>query len=129
MNGIVGLVAFCILCACFTVGCFAIAFWARDADCKMELLDWRSRRAARSAEEANNLIRMSWGAERKLEARIRKLELRVDDLEGEVADHRAFLNFIEDYTIEADAAPSVMNNHPPLELASSGCDCCTPELD
>lgn len=129
MNGIVGLVAFGVFCVCFLALCFAVMFWARDVKCELELLDWRSRTARRAADEANNLLRMSWGAERKLEARIHELELRIDDLEGEVADHRAFLNFIEDYTIEADSAPSVMNNHPPLELASSGCDCCNPELD
>ena len=121
MNGVVGLVAFCVLCACFLASCFAVMFWARDVKCELELLDWRSARAGRSAEEANNLIRMSWGTERKLEARIWELELRADELEAEVADHRAFLNFIEDYTIEADATG--------IQEVPSGCDCCNPELD
>lgn len=129
MNGIVGLVAFGVLCAGFLALCFAVMFWGRNVEDRLELSDWRSRTARRAADEANNLLRMSWGAERKLEARIRELELRIDDLEGEVADHRAFLNFIEDYTIEADTAPSMMNNHPPLAPTLSGCDCCNPELD
>ena len=122
MNGIVGLVAFCVLCACFAAVCVAVYMWARGVDAKLELLDWRSARAGRRADEANNLIRMSWGVECKLENRIRELE-------NEIADHRAFLNFIEDYTIEADAAPSVMNNHSPLAPTLSDCDCCNPELD
>lgn len=129
MNGIAGLIAFCVLSVGFVVFCFATVFWARNVEDRLELSDWRSRGARRAADEANDLLRMSWGAERKLEARIRELESRIDDLEGEVADHRAFLNFIEDYTIEADAAPSMMNNHPPLALTLSGCDCCNPELD
>jgi hypothetical protein len=121
MNGIVGLVAFGVLCAGFLALCFAVMFWGRSVECKLGLSDWRSRAARRAADEANNLLRISWGVERKLEARIRELELRIDDLEGEVADHRAFLNFIEDYTIEADVAGS--------RALLSGCDCCNPELD
>lgn len=114
MEGVIGLVAFCILSACFTVGCFAIVFWARDVKCELELLDWRSGRARKLADDADartqRLLFVVWG-----------LEKRVKELEGEVADHRAFLNFIEDYTIEADvAAPQAL---------PSGCDCCNPELD
>lgn len=119
MNGIVGLVAFCVLCACFAAACVAVYMWARDVKCMMELLDWRSSRARRRIEEVDDL---AWRAL----AVVRGLEKRVKELEAEVADHRAFLNFIEDYTIEADAAPSIMNNHPPVSL---GCDCCNPELD
>lgn len=113
MNGIVGLVAFGVLCAGFLTLCFAVIFWARDVECRLELLDWRSSTARRRADEANSLIRMSWGAECKLENRIRELE-------NEIADHRAFLNFIEDYTIEADSGKG---------CPASGCDCCNPELD
>ena len=121
MDGIVGLIAFGVLCVCFAVGCFATVFWARDVECKLELLDWRSSRAGRRADEASNLVKREGVAVFRLEQRIRELELRSDNLEGEVADHRAFLNFIEDYTIEADVtAPQ------PLP---SGCDCCNPELD
>lgn len=122
MNGVVGLVAFGVLCACFLALVFAVLFWARSVDCKLELLDWRSSRARRRIEEVDDL---AWRAL----AVVRGLEKRVKELEGEVADHRAFLNFIEDYTIEADAAPSIMNNHPPLAPTLSGCDCCNPELD
>lgn len=114
MNGIVGLVAFCVLCACFTAACFAACFWARDVKCMMELLDWRSSRARRRIEEVDDL---AW---RALTV-VRGLEKRVKELEAEVAGHRAFLNFIEDYTIEADVtAPQAL---------PSGCDCCNPELD
>lgn len=118
MNGIVGLVAFCVFCVCFIASCFAVMFWARDVKCELELLDWRSSRARRRAEEADD---SAW---RALTV-VRGLEKRVKELEGEVADHRAFLNFIEDYTIEADVV-DVTNNHPPVSL---GCDCCNPELD
>lgn len=120
MNGIVGLVAFCVLGACFIAGHLAVLFWARNVEDRIEVLEWRTKRAERAASEANNLIRMSWGAERKLEARIRGLELRVDELEAEIADHRAFLNFVEDCAIEGC---------PRVEAAESGCDCCNPELD
>lgn len=114
MNGIVGLVAFCVLCACFIAACFAVMFWAHDVKCELELLDWRSARARRRIEEVDDL---AW---RALSV-VRGLEKRVKELEGEVADHRAFLNFIEDYTIEADAtAPQAL---------PSGCDCRNPELD
>lgn len=114
MEGTVGLVAFCVLCACFIAGCFAIMFWVRDVKCELELLDWRSSRARRRIEEVDDL---AWRAL----AVVRGLEKRVKELEGEVADHRAFLNFIEDYTIEADVtAPQAL---------PSGCDCCNPELD
>lgn len=122
MNGIVGLIAFCVLSVGFVVFCFATVFWARDVKCMTELLDWRSSRANRRANEADD---SAW---RALSV-VRGLEKRVKELEAEVADHRAFLNFIEDYTIEADAAPSIMNNHPPLAPTLSGCDCCNPELD
>lgn len=122
MNGIVGLVVLGVLCVGFTVGCFAVTFWARDVKSELELLDWRSGRANKRANEADDF---AW---RALSV-VRGLEKRVKELEGEVADHRAFLNFIEDYTIEADAAPSIMNNHPPLAPTLSGCDCCNPELD
>lgn len=118
MNGIVGLVAFCVLSAGFLVLCFAFFLGTRDVKCKLELLDWRSSRARRRIEEVDDL---AW---RALTV-VRGLEKRVKELEAEVADHRAFLNFIEDYTIEADTV-DVTNNHPPL---SSGCDCCNPELD
>lgn len=114
MNGIVGLVAFCVLCACFTAACFAVLFWARDVKCELELLDWRSSRARRRIEEVDDL---AW---RALTV-VRGLEKRVKELEGEVADHRAFLNFIEDYTIETDATG--------IQEVPSGCDCCNPELD
>ena len=114
MNGIVGLVAFCVLCVCFLASCFAVMFWARDVKCELELLDWRSSRARRRAEEADD---SAW---RALTV-VRGMEKRVKELEAEVADHRAFLNFIEDYTIEADVtAPQAL---------PSGCDCCNPELD
>lgn len=122
MNGVVGLVAFCVLCACVTAGYFAVIFWARNVEDRLELLDWRSGRARKRAEEADDF---AW---RALSV-VRGLEKRVKELEGEIADHRAFLNFIEDYTIEVDAAPSLMNNHPPLAPTLSGCDCCNPELD
>lgn len=122
MNGVVGLVAFGVLSAGFVVFCFATVFWARDVKSELELLDWRSSRANRRANEADDIV---W---RALSVG-RGLEKRVKELEAEVADHRAFLNFIEDYTIEADAAPSMMNNHPPLAPTLSGCDCCNPELD
>lgn len=118
MNGVVGLVAFCVLCACFLASCFAVMFWARDVKCELELLDWRSSRARRRIEEVDDL---AW---RALSV-VRGVEKRVKGLEAEVADHRAFLNFIEDYTIEADTV-DVTNNHPPVSL---GCDCCNPELD
>nr|DAR31524.1 MAG TPA: zipper dimerization domain transcription factor-like protein [Caudoviricetes sp.] len=114
MNGVVGLVAFCVLCACFIAACFAVMFWARDVKCELELLDWRSSRARRRIEEVDEL---AW---RALSV-VRGLEKRVKELEAEVADHRAFLNFIEDYTIEADAAAP--------QALPSGCDCCNPELD
>lgn len=114
MEGTVGLVAFCVLCACFIAGCFAVMFWARDVKCELELLDWRSARARRRIEEVDDI---AWRAL----AVVRGLEKRVKELEAEVADHRAFLNFIEDYTIEADVtAPQAL---------PSGCDCCNPELD
>ena len=114
MNGTVGLVAFCVLSVGFVVFCFATVFWARDVKCMMELLDWRSSRARRRIEEVDDL---AW---RALSV-VRGLEKRVKELEAEVADHRAFLNFIEDYTIEADVtAPQAL---------PSGCDCCNPELD
>ena len=114
MNGIVGLAAFCVLCACFIAGCFAVMFWARDVKCELELLDWRSARARRRIEEVDDI---AWRAL----AVVRGLEKRVKELEAEVADHRAFLNFIEDYTIEAGVtAPQAL---------PSGCDCCNPELD
>jgi hypothetical protein len=114
MEGTVGLVAFCILSAGFLTLCFAACFWARDVKCELELLDWRSSRARRRIEEVDDL---AW---RALSV-VRGLEKRVKELEAEVADHRAFLNFIEDYTIEADVtAPQVL---------PSGCDCCNPELD
>ena len=122
MDGIVGLVAFCVLCACFAAACVAVYMWARGVDAKLELLDWRSARAGRRADDANTRTQ-------RLSLVVRGLGKRVRELEGEVADHRAFLNFIEDYTIEADAAPSIMNNHPPLAPTLSGCDCCNPELD
>lgn len=122
MNGIAGLIAFCVLSVGFVVFCFATVFWARDVKSELELLDWRSSRANRRANEADDF---AW---RALPV-VRGLEKRVKELEAEVADHRAFLNFIEDYTIEADAAPSIMNNHPPLAPTLSGCDCCNPELD
>lgn len=114
MEGTVGLVAFCVLCACFIAGCFAIMFWACDVKCELELLDWRSARARRRIEEVDDL---AW---RALTV-VRGLEKRVKELEGEVADHRAFLNFIEDYTIEADVTG--------IQEVPSGCDCCNPELD
>lgn len=114
MNGIVGLVAFCVLCACFLASCFAVMSWARDVKCELELLDWRSSRARRRIEEVDDL---AW---RALSV-VRGLEKRVKELEAEVADHRAFLNFIEDYTIEADATG--------IQEVQSGCDCCNPELD
>lgn len=122
MNGIAGVVAFGALSVGFVVFCFATVFWARDVKCMTELLDWRSSRANKRANEADDL---AW---RALSV-VRGLEKRVKELEAEVADHRAFLNFIEDYTIEADAAPSIMNTHPPLAPTLSGCDCCNPELD
>ena len=122
MNGIAGLVAFCVLSVGFVVFCFATVFWARNVEDRLELLDWRSSRANRRANEADDF---AW---RALSV-VRGLEKRVKELEAEVADHRAFLNFIEDYTIEAGAAPSIMNNHPPLAPTLSGCDCCNPELD
>lgn len=122
MNGIAGLIAFCVLSVGFVVFCFATVFWARDVKRMMDLLYWRSSRAGRRAEEADDF---AW----RLLSVLRGLEKRVKELEGAIADHRAFLNFIEDYTIEADAAPSIMNNHPPLALTLSGCDCCNPELD
>lgn len=122
MNGIAGLIAFCVLSVGFVVFCFATVFWARNVEDRLGLLDWRSGRARKCAEEADDL---AW---RALSV-VRGLEKRVKELEGEIADHRAFLNFVEDYTIEADAAPSVMNNHPPLAPTLSGCDCCNPELD
>ena len=122
MNGIAGLIAFCVLSVGFVVFCFATVFWARDVKSELELLDWRSGRANKRANEAGDI---AW---RALSV-VRGLEKRVKELEGEVADHRAFLNFIEDYTIEADVAPSIMNNHPPLAPTLSGCDCCNPELD
>ena len=121
MNGIVGLVAFCVLCACFAAACVAVYMWARDVKCMMELLDWRSGRANKRANEVDDF---AWRAL----AVVRGLEKRVKELEAEVADHRAFLNFIEDYTIEADVV-DVTNNHPPLAPTLSGCDCCNPELD
>lgn len=121
MNGNVGLVVLGVLCVGFTVGCFAVTFWARDVKCMMELLDWRSGRANKRANEADDF---AW---RALSV-VRGLEKRVKELEGEIADHRAFLNFIEDYTIEADVV-DVTNNHPPLAPTLSGCDCCNPELD
>ena len=114
MNGIVGLVAFCVLCACFIAECFAVMFWARDVKCELELLGWRSSRARRRIEEVDDL---AW---RALTV-VRGMEKRVKELEAEVADHRAFLNFIEDYTIEADATG--------IQEVPSGCDCCNPELD
>lgn len=114
MNGIVGLVAFCVLSAGFLVLCFAIFFGARDVKCELELLDWRSARARRRAEEADD---SAW---RALSV-VRNLEKGVKELEAEVGDHRAFLNFIEDYTIEADVTGS--------QVLPSGCDCCNPELD
>lgn len=114
MNGVVGLVAFCVLCACFIAACFAVMFWARDVKCELELLDWRSARARRRIEEVDDI---AW---RALTV-VRGLEKRVKELEAEVADRRAFLNFIEDYAIEADVtAPQAL---------PSGCDCCNPELD
>lgn len=122
MNGVVGLVAFCVLCACFAAACVTVYMWARGVDAKLELLDWRSARAGRRADDANTRTQ-------RLSLVVRGLGKRVRELEAEVADHRAFLNFIEDYTIEADAAPSMMNNHPPLAPTLSGCDCCKPELD
>ena len=118
MNGVVGLVAFGVLCVGFIAGCFAVTFWARDVKCELELLDWRSSRARRRIEEVDDI---AW---RALSV-VRGLEKRVKELEAEVADHRAFLNFIEDYTIEADVV-DVTNNRPPVSL---GCDCCNPELD
>ena len=122
MNGVVGLIAFCVLSVGFVVFCFATVFWARNVEDRLELLDWRSGRANRRANEADD---SAWRAP----SVVRGLEKRVKELEGEVADHRAFLNFIEDYTIEADTAPSIMNNHPPLAPTLSGCDCYNPELD
>lgn len=121
MNGIVGLIAFCVLSVGFVVFCFATVFWAREVKCELELLDWRSGRANKRANEADDI---AW---RALSV-VRGLEKRVKELEGEIADHRAFLNFIEDYTIEADVV-DVTNNHPPLAPTLSGCDCCNPELD
>lgn len=121
MNGVVGLVALGVLCAGFLALCFAIIFWARDVKCELELLDWRSGRARERADEASNLVKLEGVAVFKLDQRIRELELRSDNLEGEVADHRAFLNFIEDYTIEADVTAP--------QSSPSGCDCCNPELD
>lgn len=121
MNGIVGLVVLGVLCVGFVVFCFATVFWARDVKSELELLDWRSSRANRRANDADD---SAW---RALSV-VRGLEKRVKELEAEVADHRAFLNFIEDYTIEADAV-DVTNNHPPLAPTLSGCDCCNPELD
>lgn len=121
MNGVVGLVAFGVLSVGFVVFCFATVFWARDVKCELELLDWRSGRANKRANEADDIV---W---RALSV-VRGLEKRVKELEAEVADHRAFLNFIEDYTIEADVV-DVTNNHPPLAPTLSGCDCCNPELD
>lgn len=44
MNGIAGLIAFCVLSVGFVVFCFATVFWARDLKCELELLDWRSGR-------------------------------------------------------------------------------------
>lgn len=114
MNGIVGLVAFCVLCACFAAACVTVYMWARGVDAKLELLDWRSSRARRRIEEVDDL---AW---RALSV-VRGLEKRVKELEAEVADHRAFLNFIEDYMIEADATG--------IQEVPSGCDCCNPELD
>lgn len=121
MNGIVGLVAFLVLCACFAAACVAVYMWARGVDAKLDLLDWRSSHTRRRIEEVDDL---AW---RALTV-VRGLEKRVKELEAEVADHRAFLNFIEDYTIEADVV-DVTNNHPALAPTLSGCDCCNPELD
>lgn len=118
MNGIVGLVAFGVLCVGFVALCFAIVFWARDVKCNLDLLDWRSSRARRRIEEVDDLV---W---RALSV-VRGLEKRAKELEAEVADHRAFLSFVEDCAIET-RVEDVMNNHPPVSL---GCDCCNPELD
>jgi hypothetical protein len=114
MEDTVGLVTFCVLSAGFLVLCFAIFFGARDVKCELELLDWRSSHARRRIEEVDDI---AWRAL----AVVRGLEKRVKELEAEVADHRAFLNFIEDYTIEADATG--------IQEVPSGCDCCNPELD
>lgn len=120
MNGTVGLVAFGVLSVGFVIGCFAICWWAHSVEARLDLFDYRTRVAKRGNVDLRGDVRL-------LEAVVRKQGRRLHDVEAEVADHRAFLNFIEDYTIEADTSTvDITNHHPPM---SHGCDCCNPELD
>ncbi len=69
MNGIVGLVAFCVLGACLLLGMLCFGFCFGRVTLRIMVRCWSSaKRAERAASETNSLIRMSWGAERKLEA-------------------------------------------------------------
>lgn len=113
MNGIVGLVAFCVLCACFLAECFAVMFWARNVELRLERLEVRVGAAGRMATRAATDVKLYIHS-------VRTLGQRVHDLEAEVGDHRAFLNFVEDCAIEGCSR---------VDAAESGCDCCNPELD
>lgn len=118
MSDTLELIVSVLFAASFIVVIAAFWVWAHGLDERIESLERRVGAAGRMATRASMDFKLYLPT-------LRKLGARVQDLEAEVADHRAFLNFIEDYMIEADVV-DVTNNHPPVPL---GCDCCNPELD
>nr|DAP53006.1 MAG TPA: Protein of unknown function (DUF2681) [Caudoviricetes sp.] len=114
MSNTLELIVSVLFAASFIVVIAAFWVWAHGLEDRIETLEIRVGAAGRMATRASTDFKLYLPT-------LRKLGARVQDLEAEVADHRTFLNFIEDYTIEADVTG--------IQEVQSGCDCCNPELD
>lgn len=113
MSDTLELIVSVLFAASFIVVIAAFWVWAHGLEDRIETLEIRVGAAGRMATRASADVKLYIHS-------VRTLGRRVHDLEAEVGDHRAFLNFVEDCAIEGC---------PRVDAAESGCDCCNPELD